>query len=208
MSRTNIKKQTLRDYTRGTPSAEDTAYFNDAMNKSSDMTSAILQAIQIEQRLDESIILRLARRDQNTIDLLSKDNGALGTFFAKIGIAYALGVYDTELMEHLNIVRRIRNAFAHSRRRISFGNDLIRAELHTVKEYHGTSEEIKNRVKIVKNLTAPGLNDAIQGDGNNDMDSTLALSGRAAYTIICLHINHYLLSDQTAIMSRSVPAEG
>jgi hypothetical protein len=191
------KKQTLRDFTRGNPSKEDDEYFRDAMNAPSDMACAILQAIRIEHELEGCILLRFHRRDQDTIDLLSKDNGSLGTFFAKIGLGYALGIYGADLMEHLNVIRRVRNAFAHSRRKISFASPLIRAELHALRNYPGASETIREYVRLIKSLTRSDMPEVIRGKA--DMDNTLALTGRAAYSILGLTLSNYFVRDQTSV---------
>lgn len=46
--------------------------------------------------------------------IVRDNNGALGTFSARIETAYALGLISQDLRTRLNIVRRIRNEFAHS----------------------------------------------------------------------------------------------
>jgi hypothetical protein len=193
------KKQTLRDYTRGTPSEEDTKYFNAAMDAPSDMASAILQAIQLEHALETSIIIRLNRRDEETLELLSKDNGALGTFFSKIGLAYAMGVYDANDMEYFNVIRRIRNAFAHSRKRISFATPLIRQEIHSIKL--PKDPWLRDYLEIAKRVTGPDVPEHVSG--SKDMDNTLALTGRAGYTLLCMPMLTYLLREQTNFVIQS-----
>jgi hypothetical protein len=50
----------------------------------------------------------------------------------KIIAGYALGHYDDVLRENLNIVRNIRNVFAHAKKIVIFDHPLIVAELAKV----------------------------------------------------------------------------
>src|ERR1035437_10371909 len=110
------RKMTLREFTRERPSQDDEKRFREAMNSESDLMVAIVSAIEVEYLLEQIIIGKLKRSDDDTIDILTKDNGALATFFSKIGLAYALKIIDGSKMEYLNVIRKIRNAFAHSRK--------------------------------------------------------------------------------------------
>src|SRR5680860_1674989 len=103
------------------------------MNSPSDLVTAVIQAIELDYIIEQSIISKLTRRDEATIDLLCKENGPLGTFSSKIALGYAMGLFGDEEMAYLNTVRRIRNAFAHSRKEVSFATPVIRAELAAVK---------------------------------------------------------------------------
>ena len=49
----------------------------------------------------------------------------LGTFKAKIDIAHALGLYDLKTRKGLDLVRKIRNEFAHSSEPIQFDHEKI-----------------------------------------------------------------------------------
>jgi DNA-binding MltR family transcriptional regulator len=40
-------------------------------------------------------------------------SGSLGTFSAKIDLAYSLGIYGEKTYRELNMIRKIRNEFAH-----------------------------------------------------------------------------------------------
>jgi len=61
--------------------------------------------------------------------MLVGDNGPLNSFSSKIIVGYALGIYDEGMRNDLNIVRNIRNVFAHSKRLIQFDHPLIVKEL-------------------------------------------------------------------------------
>lgn len=87
----------------------------------------------IEITLEDLIRRKLKRRDDETWELLTAQNGPLDTFSSKINLGYALGIYKDEVRENLHIIRTIRNAFAHSRKIIDFSHPLITAELRKVK---------------------------------------------------------------------------
>ena len=191
------QRQTLRDYTRDLPSEKDRVRFREAMNSPSDLDSAIIQAIEVEYVLESFIISRLYRQDKATIDILCQDNGALGTFFAKIGIGYAMGLFNTETMEYLNTIRRIRNAFAHSRKEISFSTPLIRLELATIKLPANNTSKMFKSIELVRDLAT------IEGPPEGPPEGALSLAGRGAYVILCmsqmenLHEQHGLPSSRT-----------
>lgn len=179
-----VKKQTLRDFTRELPSQEDQGRFREAMNAESDLVTAIIQAIEIDFIIEQRIIFKLARQDEETIELLSKDNGALATFFSKIVLGYALGLYDKEVMDYVNIIRRIRNAFAHSRKDISFATPQIMAELASVKIPQDA--ELRRSIDIAKRL--------VTNNGVEDMPKDhAALNGRASFVILCMAVVKHLL---------------
>lgn len=188
-----VKKQTLRDFTRELPSKEDQGRFREAMNADSDLVTAIIQAIEIDFIIEQQIISKLSRQDEDTVELLSKDNGALATFFSKIVLGYALGLYDKEVMEYMNIIRRIRNAFAHSRKDISFATPQIRAELASVKIPQDS--ELRRSVDIVKRLVATDMPEGMTKDAPDDY---AALTGRAGFVILCMAVVAHLLSRSSS----------
>ena len=152
------------------------------MDAPSDLVTAIVQAIEIDYILEQSIISKLARRDVNTVEILCKDNGPLGTLFSKIGLGYALGLFNEEEMEYLNAIRRIRIAFAHTRKDISFATPLVQSELASLTFPKQTSKLYKS-IDLVRRLTNPKVMASMPEP---------ALTGRAAYVILCMALVHYL----------------
>jgi DNA-binding MltR family transcriptional regulator len=190
------RKMTLREFTRERPSQDDEKRFREAMNSESDLMVAIVSAIEVEYLLEQIIIGKLKRSDDDTIDILTKDNGALATFFSKIGLAYALKIIDGSKMEYLNVIRKIRNAFAHSRKDISFSNSLIMNEMASLKLPNQKHSKLYRGIKIVKELAA------VKPNANNSNIDQLALIGRAAYVILAMHLVAYFLAKQKISLSR------
>src|SRR5262249_55620203 len=70
------------------------------------------------------------RKDDQTWKMLVEDEPRpLNSFYTKIAVGYALGIYDLGMRTDLNIVRNIRNAFAHSPKQIKFDHPAIVKEL-------------------------------------------------------------------------------
>lgn len=83
----------------------------------------------IEHELDRLLRKKLKKNDENTWQALQSETGPLRSFAAKISMAYALGIYTEKIQHDLNVVRIIRNAFAHSKKLIDFDDPLIISEL-------------------------------------------------------------------------------
>src|SRR5258708_22824057 len=62
------------------------------------------------------------------LEMFFDTRAILQTMAAKIDLSYALKLNDKETVAHLHTVRRIRNAFAHATKPITFSNNLILKE--------------------------------------------------------------------------------
>lgn len=67
------------------------------------------------------------RQDDEILDTLFANNGALRDFSVRIKLAYALNLIGPGAYADLNILRDIRNAFAHSAHYLSFQNSDVAA---------------------------------------------------------------------------------
>jgi hypothetical protein len=94
---------------------------------------AITLAAILEHELDALLRPRISRNNDDTWRLLTSENGPLRSFFTKILMGYALKIYDNEIKAYLDIIRNVRNAFAHARGVIDFDNELIVKELSKIK---------------------------------------------------------------------------
>jgi hypothetical protein len=182
------RKKTLRDYTRETPSEEDEQRFKNAMNERSAIVVAVVMAIELEYLLEQLIIGKLKRKDDDTVEILCKDNGALATFFSKIGLSYALGIIDEIQMEHLHTVRRIRNAFAHSRRKISFDTQQVRKELGALRlpKVSKSKTSSYEGISIAKEIAIVRIPPEF---ANRYTETEHDLGPRAGYVILCLTLS-------------------
>ena len=98
-----------------------------------DMIAAILAATLVEYRLEQVLKRTFRRVDNDTWVRMTDNSGPLRDFHSKIVLGNASGSFDEDIRLNLNIVRDIRNAFAHARAPLTFEHREIGAELHKVK---------------------------------------------------------------------------
>ena len=110
-------------------------------NKESPRGRAIISGSLLETLLEE-LIQSYIIADKRTKELFSGMNAPLGTLSSKITSAYALGLLNKDEYNDCEIVRKVRNEFAHNVH-VSFDN-----------------EKIKSLCKNFK-LKAPGLDKAV-----------------------------------------------
>ncbi len=79
---------------------------------------ALTSAAFLEAALER--LLRSALLDRPAVVKLFEGQGALSSASAKIDLAYGMGLISREQWLDMNLVRRVRNVFAHSPGRLSF----------------------------------------------------------------------------------------
>jgi DNA-binding MltR family transcriptional regulator len=126
-------KPKLCHLSRSSPSEEDITLWRKGFYQLHPIATAIWGAAMVDHELESLIRSRLARTDDDTWNDLVDTGGALSTFSAKITLGYALGYYDESIRHNLDIVRNIRNVFAHAKRSVDFSHELIVAELKRIK---------------------------------------------------------------------------
>ena len=106
-----------------------------ALVNDSDTGFAILVAAQFDRWLGEQIIRVLANLSVSDDDIdelrarlrkeLFDPGGPLSSFYNRITLAYALDFFGRDLRDGLRTVNTIRNRFAHSPERLTFGCEEI-----------------------------------------------------------------------------------
>ena len=103
--------------------------------KQTDRGSALIAAAWVDDALE--VYLRASfRPDKKIANEILRPDGPLGSFSARIKSAYLLGIIEPTAFRDLEIVRAIRNDFAHVRQRIRFTDPSIKERckrLHAVK---------------------------------------------------------------------------
>ncbi len=106
--------------------------------KESDRATVILGAAKIDAQLYLLLSKYLKATTSNQDELLDGDN-PLGTFSAKINLAYRLGLIDAHFAKSIHLVRKIRNSFAHEFKSMSLATgshaDRIRELVVHFKDY-------------------------------------------------------------------------
>ena len=107
-------------------------YYDQIDSEKNDRGAAILAATFLENSLEFAV----SRRLPNAARLLSKifeNDGPLSSFDAKITIADALNIYGGVTSHNLNMIKHVRNTFAHASIPISFQTDEVSAACETLK---------------------------------------------------------------------------
>jgi hypothetical protein len=100
----------------------------------SDRVAGITAAAFVDDTLARTIAAHFVELDKKLQQrIFEGPNSALGTFSAKIAIGYALGLYGPITCGDLDIIRSIRNDFAHTAAPLSFNHPPIRSKCEHLK---------------------------------------------------------------------------
>lgn len=91
----------------------------------SDRGSALIGAAMIESKL-EKLLDSILIDNKSKEDAFDGQNAILGTFSSKIRMCHMLGIISDKECEEFQLVRKIRNKFAHHLDEISFDDSPIR----------------------------------------------------------------------------------
>lgn len=155
-----LKDLTIMDYQKNVRGYEN----------ESDRAVAILAASFLENFLGK--YLRHFMADDKITDELFDGYGPFSTFAQKINTAYAFKFIHKSIKNNLDIIKQIRNEFAHAPHVISFNDEKMKVlcnNLSTAKETHCENEPSKKyRIEKPRDqyLTAIGL---ITGQLHNAM---------------------------------------
>ena len=128
------RKVTVHDIARQTPTQEEILEVIKHVGvESPPIVSAILGAALLEHDLEKLLRPKFKRNENADWAKLTGENGPLCTMSQKIVAAYAFGIIDEETRCGIAVVKNIRNAFAHSKRLLDFDNELIVAEMKSLK---------------------------------------------------------------------------
>jgi hypothetical protein len=117
--------------------AEFKAYLREIRNNS-DRTACIVLSANLERWLERAILVRI---DSNIEDeellneLLFDRDGSMSTFDRNIRLGRALELYPADVQKLFDVVRRIRNAFAHTAVPLTFETDAIKDQLKKLPGY-------------------------------------------------------------------------
>lgn len=109
MKKEDIRAKLLKEY----PHLNEFFPFLDQFNEESPRGAVLIACSYIEEQL-RRIILNFLIEAPESDKLLEDHNAPLGTFYARATAAFCFGLISTEEYQDCNILRRIRNEFAHS----------------------------------------------------------------------------------------------
>ena len=94
----------------------------------SDQALALLDATMVERMLERVILSRMTRLKRKQRMDLFEGMAPLSTFSAKIKMAHALAILGPKTVADIEIIKDIRNAFAHSFHSLTFNRKEIAAQ--------------------------------------------------------------------------------
>lgn len=91
------------------------SYFQSETDRGAALVGAAMIDSKLERILDTCLLNNKAKKD-----LLCGSNAPIGTLSAKINLCSALGFITTKEYEEINLIRKIRNEFAHKLEELNF----------------------------------------------------------------------------------------
>lgn len=122
-----------------------------SLSSESERAAVILAAAHLDAAL-EDLLRRLLAPHPGGVDPMFEGDRMLGTFSAKIGFAFRLGAIDGDFEHAIQIVRRIRNDFAHQLDQETLSTDRQRGRLLLLTRWAETSI-LYNQIKTPQNLS-------------------------------------------------------
>ncbi len=111
-----------------------------------DRGTALIGAAWLDDAL-EQLLRKAFRNKKKPVEELLHPDGPLGTLSARARLAYALGLLEPTAWHDIELIRRIRNQFAHSREDLRFSKPTIRdrcRELHAMKAFQlGSGDPVR-----------------------------------------------------------------
>jgi hypothetical protein len=138
------KKPTLRSFSKQMASADELEELVSWIDKADARASALVLAAWLDGLLERAIRMNFVDMGEEKFNALFRDDSApLQSFSSKIKMAHALGIFDDNLKRQVDILRKIRNFFAHAIKTVDFEAPIVAQEclkLDLQKVTHGNYE--------------------------------------------------------------------
>jgi hypothetical protein len=112
--------------------AEDLAKFVEELKNETDRGLPLVGTALIDEKLRDTIEAFCVTK-KSSIKLLDDFNSPLGTLSSRLEACFALGLIDEHEYSEINLLRKIRNEFAHSKHGVSFKTEKIASYCSTLK---------------------------------------------------------------------------
>jgi hypothetical protein len=124
------KKPTLYDLSKEHLKATDVEAFISELKSESDRACALVGAAAIDHELMSLLMHRMRPLAEDGVnDTFYGKDAVLATLSAKAEIAFLFGFITEKEKKMIDIIRKIRNAFAHSSKKLTFENELVEKEV-------------------------------------------------------------------------------
>jgi hypothetical protein len=109
----------------------------------SDRACALIAGAAISDGLRDLLKLYFVKLEEDDIDrLFIKPRALLADFSGQTDVSFALGLISPKERLVANVIRGIRNVFAHTLAQIEFSNELIVCELSKISRVNSSSNEV------------------------------------------------------------------
>lgn len=135
------KKPSLHTLSRQMPQGTESQVFQQELISGSDRSSALVGCAGIDSAIVYALKCKMIyTTEANFDDYFYGQSAVLGSFSQRIRTGFMLGIYDIKFSQHLDVIRRIRNYFAHSMILIGFDHELIQKECQKLPIYPQTDD--------------------------------------------------------------------
>jgi hypothetical protein len=110
--------------------------FNSSLSDESDRARVIVVACWIEEFLKVKLMNEFSKGNAGARKTLFSNNGPFATFSAKINAAFCAGWIDSDVYHDIQVIRKLRNTFAHSYNPVSFDEGETRNLIQSLKVPH------------------------------------------------------------------------
>jgi hypothetical protein len=179
------KKPSLRDLSKLPPDESELGAVWAEINLQSHRAAAVLGGALVEDALQFAIKTHFVYLSRSDEDKLFDYQGPLASFDAKIRVGYAIALYGPVVRNDLDVIRRIRNGFAHARKPITFD----------------TSQVAKEMAKIRYLALVPNEGSLMSDYIAGEPDATL----RARYSVLARTLSHKLFVVGLPLGKRLTP---
>lgn len=93
-------------------------------SKENDRGTALLAGSIVDDLLGE-ILMTFLIDNKISEELLNEPNSPLNSFYSKTKLSFALGLIDQEEYDEINLIRNIRNEFAHQWKHLTFDDNSV-----------------------------------------------------------------------------------
>ena len=128
-----MAKNALRELSKYLPNRPEINKIMNTLLDKDDLHTAIIAVSIIEAHLQKLIVSRLHRSDADFTNRLFENRGPLSDFNSKILVAEAFGLLTRPLADELNVLRAIRNTFAHAKMPLTFDLNPVESEIRKLK---------------------------------------------------------------------------
>lgn len=125
--------------------------FRQELSKETDRGCALMAASFLDYTLEKTLRDKLVG-NKNHLDRLFDFNGPLGTFSSRIKLSYSIGLIPKEIMNDLDLIRKVRNEFGHKYEPITFDTPLISNWLNNLKTHYFSKGEGRPRGKFTNTV--------------------------------------------------------